>query len=310
MELMPKCFRGAGEPVQGLDCSAVKTLLVPVSGSETDRVVFRTAWEIAQPLQAHVKFLHLHLTPGEAAVRAPHVDFCIGLAMHDALAYLAREQANLSVSAANYVKQFCVEHDIGYTVQPSGTETMSAEFIEESTLGPDALLFHARRNDLTVLGRAQHVDCLPKTLIEDVLVNSGRPVLIVPSSLQQPLLGTVVVGWKESAASARAVAAALPLLRLARHVVIVNVAEGNLPGSDGLNGVREQLAWHGIGAEVQRLGDGIARAEALLPDAMANMKAGLLVIGGFSHSRLREMIFGGVTSSLLNQAEFPLFIAH
>lgn len=308
MELMPNC--GAGEAVRGLDCSAVKTLLVPVSGSETDRVVFCTARAIAQPLQGHLKFLHLRLKPEEAAVRAPHVEFCVGPAMRDALAYLAHEQANLSVSAANYVKQFCLEHDIAFTTQPSGTGTMSAEFMEESTSGPDALLFHARRNDLTVLGRAQHVDCLPRTLIEDVLLNSGRPLLVVPKSPQWPLLGTVIVGWKESAASARAIGAALPLLRLARRVVIINVAEGILPGSDALNSVREQLAWHGITAEVQRLGDGIARAEALLPDAMANMKAGLLVVGGFSHSRLRDSIFGGVTHSLLNKADFPLFLAH
>jgi len=143
-----------------------------------------------------------------------------------------------------------------------------------------------------------------------VLISSGRPLLIVPRSLPWPLLGTVIVGWKESAASARAVAAALPLLRMAGRVVVINVAEDNLPGLTAVKGVCEQLQWHGVSAEARCLGDGIVRADKLLSEAVAEFKAGLLVIGGFGHSRLRETVFGGVTHSLVNDSEFPLFITH
>jgi nucleotide-binding universal stress UspA family protein len=151
---------------------------------------------------------------------------------------------------------------------------------------------------------------MPATLLEEVLVESGHPLLIVPRGVPRPLLGTIVVGWKESAASARAIAAALPLLQLARRVVIVNVAEDNSPGLEALHTVRRQLAWHAVTAEILRLGDGIATADKLLPEASADLNAGLLVIGGFGHSRLRETVFGGVTRSLIKRAEIPLFIAH
>jgi nucleotide-binding universal stress UspA family protein len=300
----------AGRAAAVLDDGAIKTILVPVSGSETDRVVLSAAWAIAQPLQAHLEFLHLRLKPEEAAARSPYVDISRSRATLDALRQLALEQANLSASAANYVRQFCLEHGIAFRDTRSGTAGLSADCLEDSGPGAARLLFHARHSDLTMLGRAQHADCMPTTLIEEVLVNSGRPLLIVPRSVPRPLLETVVVGWKESAASARAIAAALPLLQLARRVVIINVAEDNSPGLEALDSVRQQLAWHEVTAETLRLGDGIATAETLLPRAVADLNAGLLVIGGFGHSRLRETVFGGVTRSLVKRADIPLFIAH
>jgi nucleotide-binding universal stress UspA family protein len=311
MEPISNCKHEASSRVAAeLSRSGIKTILVPVSGSETDRVVLSAAWEIAQPLKAHLEFLHLRLKLEEAAARSPHIGSCRSVAMRDALGDLARDQYNLSASAANYVRQFCLEHGIPSCDAPSGTIGLSADCLEESGPGAATLLFHARRSDLTLLGRAQHADCMPTTLIEEVLVDSGRPLLIIPRGVPRPLLGTVVVGWKESAASARAIAAALPLLQLARRVVIINVAEDNSPGLEALDGVRQQLARHEITAETLRLGDGIATADTLLPGAVADLNAGLLVIGGFGHSRLRETVFGGVTRSLVKSAEFPLFVVH
>lgn len=298
---------GNALPAQMPNRSAIKTILVPVSGSETDRVVLGAAWAIAQSLQAHLEFLHLRLKLEEAVTRSAEVR-CGDLPLQEALGNLAREQANLSTSAASYVRQFCLEHGIALNIASSGAAQMSADRLEEDGSATETLLFHARHSDLTVLGRSQHDDCLPGNLIEEMLMSSGRPLLIVPKALLHPLLGTVVVGWKESPVSGRALAAALPLLQVAQRVVVVNVAEDNSPGLKALEGVRQQLAWHGIAAEVRRLGEG--RAERLLPQAVEEMEAGLLVVGGFGHSRLRETIFGGVTGSLLKKAEFPLFMAH
>lgn len=289
---------------------AVRAILVPVSGSETDRVVLAAAWAIAEPLQAHLEFLHLRLKLESAITRSQHSDVSRHPAMGDVLGHLALEQANLSASAANYVRHFCHEHGIALSDKRSGTGALSADWLEENAAEPARLLFHARHMDLTVLGRAQHDDCMPATLLEQVLQESGHPLLVVAGSVSRPLLGTIVLGWKDSAASARAVAAALPLLQLARRVVIVNVAEDNSPGLEALHDVRRQLAWHDVTAELLHLGDGIATAEEVLPQVVRDVNAGLLVIGGFGHSRLRETVFGGVTRSLLKRAEIPLFVVH
>lgn len=309
MEPLSTCVNDPATRLAVLHGSAIKTILVPVSGSETDRVVLSAAWALGQPLQAHLEFLHLRLKLSDAATRSPRAGMSRGPTQRDALGQLALEQANLSASATNYVMQFCLEHGIGLCDVPGGGKP-SAVCLEESGSEASRLMFHARHSDLTVLGRAQHADCMPATLIEDVLVGSGHPLLIVPRTVLRPLLGTVVVGWKESAASARAIAAALPLLQLASRVVIVNVAEDNSPGTEALHGVRQQLAWHEVNAETLRLGDGIATADVLLPGVVADLDAGLLVIGGFGHSRLRETVFGGVTRALVKHAELPLFVAH
>ena len=66
----------AGRAAAVLDRTGIKTILVPVSGSETDRVVLSAAWEIAQPLKAHLEFLHLRLKLQEAAARSPHLCYC------------------------------------------------------------------------------------------------------------------------------------------------------------------------------------------------------------------------------------------
>jgi nucleotide-binding universal stress UspA family protein len=288
----------------------IRNIFVPVSGSETDREVISMAFAVAQSLQAHLEFLHLRLSLAQAAVNAPHVDFCLGQGLRDSLDHLQRQQSNLSVSAIHYVQQFCSEHAIELLTEPRFADTMTASCIEEADQSADRLLFHARHCDLTILGRAQHHDCMPRTLIDDLLVGSGRPLLLVPHKAGHDLLDTVVVGWKETANAARALAAALPLLRRARRVVLVNIAEDNGTGPAALDHMSRQLAWHGIQAEVRRFGDGIAPAAELLPRIASDLKAGLLVVGGFGHSQMRETIFGGVTRTLLDGAQLAIFIMH
>jgi len=293
-----------------LSAGTIRTILVPVSGSETDRVVLSAAWTVAEPLKAHLEFLHLRLKLEVAASRSQQASIGRDPAIRDALGHLALEQANVSASAGNYVRHFCRDHGIALSDKHSGVDSVSADWLEENEADPARLLFHARHSDLTVLGRAQHPDCMPANVIEQVLAESGHPLLIVPRRVPRPLLETIVVGWKESAASARAIVAALPLLQLARRVVIVNVVEANSPGLDALYSVSRQLAWHGVTAEILRLGDSIATAEELLPATVTDLKAGLLVIGGYGHSRRRETVFGGVTRSLVRGADIPLFIVH
>ena len=151
---------------------------------------------------------------------------------------------------------------------------------------------------------------MPRALIDELLIGSGRPLLIAPDEPSRELLGTVVVGWKETPNAARAVGAALPLLQLAHRVVLVNVAEDNSIGMRALEHLSAQLSWHGIAAELRGVGDGVVPAATLLPTVAAQLKAGLLVVGGFGHTRLRETAFGGVTRSLIDRASLPVFMVH
>lgn len=230
--------------------------------------------------------------------------------MQDTLNQLQCQQSNLATSATQYVERFCHEHGIPECIAPSTAEGVTASCIGVTGAATETLLFYARHSDLVILGRACHVDCMPRNLIDELLIGSGRPILIASDDDGHDLLGTVLVGWKETPNAARAVSTALPLLQLADRVVLVNVAEDNSIGLRALQHLSAELSWHGITVEVREVGDGVVPAATLLPMVAAELHAGLIVVGGYGHARLRETVFGGVTRSLIDNASVPVFMVH
>jgi len=285
----------------------IKTILVPVAGSETDRMVMHMALALAKPFRAHLEFLHLRLSVDEAAGRTPHLDFCAGSTVRDAISHLEREQSNLAISAAHYVRRFCGEHGIEETSSRRHLDAVTGSCIEEPGPAIATMLLHARHSDVTVLGRAQHEDRMPDNLIEELLFGSGRPVLLCSDGAHD-LFGTVIVGWKETPEASRALGAALPILQRSRRVVLVHVAEKSTTGTASLEQVRTNLTRQGIAAEIKCIGDGRVPASTLLPTLAAELGAGLIVVGAFGHSRLREIVFGGVTRSLIDGSSVPVFM--
>jgi nucleotide-binding universal stress UspA family protein len=288
----------------------IKTILVPASGSSTDKSVFATALAAAKPLAAHLDFYHVHLSVGEASVRAPHVDFCVGAALPMAFQVLTEEESGLSERAAAHFKDFCRSHTVEICDEPNCMRTVSASFLEEQGFARDRLTLHARHSDLVVLGRSSHVDYLPTRLIEDILMDCGRPLLIAPDYSPTTLTGTVVVGWKETPQCARALSAACPLLDRAQRVILLNIVErgSGIPGS--LDHLAQRLKWHGISVETQSIASPASTLTSEVARAACDLHADLLVVGGFGHGRLCERLFGGVTQSLLQHANVPVFMMH
>ena len=147
-------------------------------------------------------------------------------------------------------------------------------------------------------------------MLEAALINSGRPLLILPSVPISALPDTVVIAWKATPEAARAVTAAMPFLSLAKQIVIMTVAEDETTiEEEGAARLMANLRWDGFPASVRRLPPSAqGAAETLL--AAAREHAALLVMGGYGHSRLREWIFGGFTQRILRAAEIPVLIAH
>ncbi len=288
----------------------IRSILVPTSGSAADESVFATALALARPLNAHLGFYHVRLTPGEAAARAPHVSFCVGAALTSALEYLHEQEDLLAAAAVDHFRRFCAEHAVGIRSAPGAAEAVSASWCEEIDNPAQRLMLHARHSDLTVVGRPHHMDYMPSMLIEDLLLGSGRPLVIAPDRAPKSVTGTIVVGWKETPEAARALAAAFPLLEAAKKVVLVSITEGEREMQQSLKHLAWQLAWHGIAAESWVIDGSAGRAPALLAQAAAEVHADLLVAGGFGHSPLREGMCGGVTRALIERAELPVFMLH
>lgn len=288
----------------------IRTILIPTAGSDTDDAVFATALEAGRTLRAHLCFHHLRQSVWEAAVRERHFEFREGPAINAAVGQVRDDEALHASMARAHAEKFCNKHTIPLVKTPSMGQGVTAEIAEEMGEPCARLIPKARHHDLIVLGRRTRDDRMPENLIELLLMGSGRPILIAPRHAR-PFVGrSVVVGWKETPEAARSLAAAMPLLSAAERVILVMVAEGAAAQSPCIEDLAAQLAWHGVRAEPRCIRAGSGRAEAAILDVAAEVGAGLLVVGGYSHGPLREAVLGGVTSALIADAELPVFMMH
>ena len=188
--------------------------------------------------------------------------------------------------------------------------------VDEADKAP-SLVRHAHCSDLTVLSQADpgapgHY--LAQALVEQVVLYSARPTLILPYAGRVDTLGShAMVAWDDSREAARALSDALPLLRLAKQVQVISWNEA---GSDDDNGLRPRLdalsrwlMWQGVSADVHVETTDIDIADAMLSRA-ADMSIDLIVMGAYGHARWTERILGGATRGLLATMTVPVLMSH
>jgi nucleotide-binding universal stress UspA family protein len=190
-------------------------------------------------------------------------------------------------------------HPIDAGLWEAGTTTLLADAVR-----------HARSADLSIVDEASD-DLMPsRALIEELVFHSGRPVLVVPRGAGPLALDRVAVGWDGSQRAARALSDALPFLRAAGHVDLVcvtneKVLAGALPGAE----VMPHLLRHGVEADVVELTPTHRDAGRAIAEHVVESKAGLLVMGAYARSWLRQVLFGGVTSAMLEKPPAPLLMS-
>jgi nucleotide-binding universal stress UspA family protein len=171
---------------------------------------------------------------------------------------------------------------------------------------------HARYVDLSILSQDNpgSQDVRFADLAEDVLISSGRPILVLPAQGPGTWVGrTSLVAWNGSREAARALADAMPLLEKAQAVEIFTAGDqdiGDLPGAD----IAAHLARHRIDVDVFRFaGTESSAGDALLSRA-ADIGADFIVMGGYGRSRFREYVLGGVTRHVLQHLTVPVLMSH
>ena len=275
-----------------------KTILVHCDASETAGQQMAVATELTQRFDAILIGLHAR-RPFESTNY-----FDIGLPM-DPLLDAHERNVNAEQAAA--------ETTFGKSIKG---KHLATEWRVVEGYPDDELAVNARYADLLVVGQSdrKNVSPIPGNLPESVALATGRPVLVVPQiGAAKPLGNVVMLCWNASRESARAAVDALPFLKSAKEVIVLIVdphtsanGHGAEPGAD----VAIWLSRHGVKVTVQRDVAPDTDVGNVILSRSADHGVDLIVMGVYGHSRLREMVLGGVSRTLLSSMTVPILMSH
>ena len=274
---------------------AITEILVHVDGTPAAEARLRAGVELAAGVKAHVSALYLVAEPFLRALVGKHLP-------ED---YVREQLAALESEADERLKALAgIAEGRGVTLEVR-RETAALDRL------PAILARLGRRADLIVVGPGADSD--EAALTEAAFMDTGRPALVVPAAWSVGLPPKrALIAWDGSREAARAAGDAVPLLRLAEDVVVLTIdaqkAAGRYSDQPG-SGLSAYLARHGAKARVQAVTATGGIGETILAQ-VAEEAVDLLVIGGYGHSRMRELMFGGVTRSILESAPTAVLVAH
>jgi nucleotide-binding universal stress UspA family protein len=205
------------------------------------------------------------------------------------------EEAQRRIAAA--AKSAGVEADLHIVQEPYSTRR-------------ESLIVSARSSDVIILPRPGYYLSLDRSTVEAMLFKSGRPIILVPPDWARGAqLQKILVAWDGGGRAARAVGDAMPLLERAGEVEIVYVsgdASKTMPGA----ALADHLARHCKKVTATNLAAQHGGIGGILQAHAATAGASLLVMGAYAHRRMLERVLGGVTSDMLSDAEFPVFLSY
>ena len=288
---------------------AIRVFLTPLFHTTEDRRALDAAFVLAKRFDGHVDALLVEPDPVDAIPMISEgvsTDAIRRLMESAAAAIEQQKQAANTVfeEAVGAAEMTIVERGDMSSGQPSAALREAVGQIEDVVSG------EALTSDLVVFGAASSKTAPGvSSTFEAVLLKSRQPMLLAPATPVERIGHDVAIAWNGTPESRSALTAAMPFLDSAVAVHLLTAASSRTD-ADALNGVKDYLAWHGIGSEshvIEPAGEPVGAA--LMHQAKA-IGADLLVMGGYGHARLRERILGGVTHHIVNHPELPILLAH
>jgi nucleotide-binding universal stress UspA family protein len=290
---------------------SLRVILARLNGTPSDHDVLGSALAMSKMFCGHtVAFFSRPIPHSDSVI----IDDGISTADYqDVMADMEREWKEFAMNAYRTFESWRTINDIPF-VRSSRFEEgafASAEWQMPSD-------FFSEAKNIARFGRVSDivVSAAPKSSSDDIgleaaLFDTGRPILLAPEHGSAAVAsGTVVVAWNGSVEASRAVVAAMPLLAHAEHVFAFTSPKGELQLSAAAE-LATYLRWHGIRASTIKAEAGGANSiSGALLEAVEKVKANLLVMGAYTHSRVRERLFGGVTRDVMKGASVAVLMAH
>jgi nucleotide-binding universal stress UspA family protein len=276
----------------------MKTILIPTEDHDAMPAVLAAGLIVARTFDSYIEGVAVRPSAGTYVTVEPV----------SSLAISGAYDADAARSAHGVFESFMRANGV-----PPGSPEPAAlsygwpleEAVEDSFIGS-----HGRIFDLIVLGRPGRAAENPRMPpLEAALFESGKPVLIVPSSVPKTIGKNVLVAWNRSTEQAHTNAYALPLLRMADEVTVLMVEGGSEQGPSVEEAARH-LRRNGIKAKALTVEPGARAGGEIILERAAALGCDLLVKSAYTQSRLRQMIFGGATRHILAHASLPVLMAH
>jgi nucleotide-binding universal stress UspA family protein len=276
----------------------MKNILVPIEEHDSITAVLETALRFAQPFAGRIEGIALGPDTGDLIA----ADFAIAGSIFD-----EKTRRELVEHARRVFEDFMKLHNVPPAATSDGLSYgwAGGDMSTDSGIGA-----YGRVADIVVVGRPGSGRGDPRrATLESVLFEAGRPILIAPRKAPEKMGESIVISWNRSTETARTVGFAMPLLKQARRIVVLTVTGALSPGPSG-EALAKSLQRHGLSVDVVNVDSGSKPAGKVILEQTAALGGDLLVKGGYTQSRLRQMIFGGATSEILASAEVPVFMAH
>lgn len=280
-----------------------KKLFLPLGGGDQLKERIIGALLIAKYFNAHLEILRSEAAPKHSALADA---FAPSNLVHEMEEMNRRLEAETSVKYLNVFKEACEGLDVKITRKVACDGTPSASLIVGEGLRSDLVARHSKLCDMVIAARPPHN--VPTATFKAAVLHSGKPVFMIPRIMKTFDPSKIIILWNASTEASRAIDGALPLLKEAKEVMIVtreNTADIHPTVAD----LQEYLAIHGIKANYEVVTPTKTPGEALLNKAKEG-NYGLIVAGTYGQNRVRERVFGGFTTYLLEHATIPVLTAH
>lgn len=285
---------------------AVKKIVVPIRGDGKGEGVLSHAAAIARRHSAHVEAVHCRARPTDMipyGVVVPHV--LREQIRKQAEALANEEEASLRQKFIELLARLGLEMvECGVPAYDRPT----ASWCEEAGKMMDVIRVHGRLADIVAVAKPDRDRNLGVNTLKAAIFQTGRPVLVCPPGPAPDVLGArIAIAWNGSMQATRSVGLAMPLLREAEEVTILDGgAEHEAMGGEAF---RRYLEVHGVPARIRRI-DARDNPGLVLLAESAKAGADLLVMGAYSHSREHEVIFGGATQHVVDNLQTPVLMTH
>jgi len=284
----------------------IRTILVPVRGDGLGEGVLDHAAALGGPFDAHINVVHCRANPADLLPYST----VITAGMRDSILESAKtaaadEEARLQGLFMEYLES----RDIVLVEEPPvPSGRISASWHEASGRQASAVAIRGRLADVIAVARPEPGGGGHATL-EAVLLETGQLVLMCPPRAAAGIGRHVCIGWNGSAESARAVSAGMSLLERAEKVTVLSAPEG-MEDKLTVNDLTEHLGWHDIQADFVTINASGNEVGNMLLAETGRAGGDVLLIGGYGHSRRRELILGGVTQHIIEHADIPVLMVH